>query len=296
MTVAKMKLTQLRVDGGTQFRRIPPESVEDYRDAMLDGDEFPPVEAIYDGTDFWLWDGFTRVAAAKEGGIKSIAVNVERGTHRDAVVKGLGANMKNGNRRTLEDKRNAVTAALQMEEFAQTSERAIARICGVSRDLVLAIKRGSTRTAAAPKKPPKSSGKTQGSTYEERGPEWQETPPADGPADQPGEPADDAASGPVTITKPGVKPVGNLHEVIAERDMLRDRLDSALAMLQEATDRITAFELRFETGDPHRELMTALNEEKERSRQIDERLRGMQNEKNEAIRAAKYWKKQATGK
>jgi hypothetical protein len=52
-------LDQIRIDGNTQFRdEINQDVVNDYKQAMLDGAEFPPIECTFDDTDYWLCDGF----------------------------------------------------------------------------------------------------------------------------------------------------------------------------------------------------------------------------------------------
>jgi len=44
----------------------------------------PPVQVVHDGTAHWLWEGFHRIEAAKQAGMKGIAVEITKGTQRDA--------------------------------------------------------------------------------------------------------------------------------------------------------------------------------------------------------------------
>lgn len=62
--------TLLRRDGGTQPRAaINLDVACEYGDAMKSGAKFPPVVAFYDGTDYWLADGFHRVEGAFSVGV-----------------------------------------------------------------------------------------------------------------------------------------------------------------------------------------------------------------------------------
>lgn len=132
----RMAGSLLRMDGGTQPRdQISDELVMEYRDAMAEGALFPPVVAFFDGSDYWLADGFHRVHAADAAGIE-VLVDVRQGTRRDAVLFSAGANATHGQRRTNADKRRAVLALLHDDEWRQWSDREIARRCAVSNRFV----------------------------------------------------------------------------------------------------------------------------------------------------------------
>lgn len=127
------KLSEIRTDGGTQSRiGLDRAKVEEYREAIASGDDFPALVAFYDGTDYWLADGFHRHAAAKLAGVDVFLVDVKQGTRRDAVLYAVGANATHGLPRTADDKRRAVETLLRDEEWAQWSDREIARRCKVS--------------------------------------------------------------------------------------------------------------------------------------------------------------------
>ena len=56
----------VRIDGGTQSRcRISQEMVDQYAESMADGAAFPPGVAFFDGSDYWLADGFHRYHALR---------------------------------------------------------------------------------------------------------------------------------------------------------------------------------------------------------------------------------------
>lgn len=141
MSTNNIGVSFIRTDGGTQARAgLDEATVIEYTDAMRDGAEFPPVTLFYDGTDYWLGDGFHRVEARRrlkdEGRGGAIAVDLRQGTRRDAVLFAAQANASHGLRRSADDKRRAVMCLLNDGEWGKWSDREIARRCHVSPTLV----------------------------------------------------------------------------------------------------------------------------------------------------------------
>jgi hypothetical protein len=101
---------------------------------MLEGAQFPPVAAYYDGSKYWLADGFHRFLAAQRNEYETIAAKVHEGSRTDALRHALGANATNGIYRSNADKRNAAEVAL--EEWPDMSNTVIAELCKVSPDLI----------------------------------------------------------------------------------------------------------------------------------------------------------------
>ncbi|HPB77059.1 MAG TPA: ParB/RepB/Spo0J family partition protein, partial [Chromatiaceae bacterium] len=60
--------------------------LNDYAEAMTAGSVFPPIVVFYDGTVHWLADGYHRLEAADEAGLKEITAEVRPGTKRDATL------------------------------------------------------------------------------------------------------------------------------------------------------------------------------------------------------------------
>lgn len=132
-----LKIELLRMDGGTQPRaEISEETVKEYAESMTDGAEFPPVIVFYDGTEYWLADGFHRANAAYKVGRDEVATDIRQGTLRDAVLYSVSANASHGLRRTNADKRRAVMTLLGDSEWSAWSDGEIARRCGVTRQTV----------------------------------------------------------------------------------------------------------------------------------------------------------------
>lgn len=134
--------SQIRTDGGTQMRaELDPATIEEYAQAIQAGATFPPIVAYYDGTDYWLGDGFHRLAAYKKIFMGGINCEVRSGTRRDAVLCAAGANATHGRRRTNADKRRSVETLLRDQEWGQWSDREIAKACCVDHKTVGNLRR-----------------------------------------------------------------------------------------------------------------------------------------------------------
>lgn len=130
-------LDDIVTDGGTQMReRLDDSVVGDYSRKMLEGVEFPQLVVYFDGSTYWLADGFHRYFAATMAGHVQINCEVRAGTKRDAILHAIGANSEHGKQRSPEDKRRAVAAMLNDEEWATWPQTKIAAHCGVSQQLV----------------------------------------------------------------------------------------------------------------------------------------------------------------
>lgn len=116
--------------------RLDDSTVADYAAAIKDGATFPPVIVFFDGSAYWLADGFHRFHAHRHAGSSTVAVDVRQGTKRDAILHSVGANASHGLRRTNEDKRRAVLTLLNDPEWSQWSDGEIAKRCAVSREYV----------------------------------------------------------------------------------------------------------------------------------------------------------------
>lgn len=128
MNTESLSISIIRVDGGTQPRaRTSLDAVSEYAEAMESGAKFPPVVVFYDGSEYWLADGFHRRDAAIAANLTEIKAEVKQGTLRDAVLYSVGVNTTHGLRRTNDDKRRAVIRLLEDAEWSTWSDREIAR-------------------------------------------------------------------------------------------------------------------------------------------------------------------------
>lgn len=129
----KLKLAAVRIDGGTQARVALDQAVViEYSENMKEGDKFPPMVVFYDGSHYWLADGFHRYFARKANGELEAEFDVKEGTQRDALLYSFGANGVRGLKLTAEDIRAIVTRMLQDDEWKGWSDTQIAKHVGTS--------------------------------------------------------------------------------------------------------------------------------------------------------------------
>jgi hypothetical protein len=129
MNTIRCALKDIRLDGGTQPRAgINEEVVADYTQAILRGDEMPPLVVFWDGVNRWLADGFHRHHAHAAAGTMEVEVKQHTGTKRDAILFAVGANAHHGLRLTNEDKRRSIRMLLEDPEWSQWSDRKIAEL------------------------------------------------------------------------------------------------------------------------------------------------------------------------
>jgi len=115
-------LTDIRIDRGTQPRtELNEDVIAEYAQLLPEGAEFPAITVYFDGTNYWLADGFHRHWAAKRANAE-LSINVIHGSNRDAVLHSVGANAKHGLRRSNQDKRKAVKTLLLDEKWCQWSD------------------------------------------------------------------------------------------------------------------------------------------------------------------------------
>jgi hypothetical protein len=118
----------IRLDGDTQGRiSVDPAIVEEYAALMRDGVLFPPISVWFDKKDYWVSDGFQRIAAATLAGLTRIQAEVRHGTLEDAQWASYAANSVHGLRRTRADLFCVVKRALAHRESKTLSTNLFAR-------------------------------------------------------------------------------------------------------------------------------------------------------------------------
>jgi hypothetical protein len=148
-----LKMDAVRLDGGTQFRKsINQDVVKDYKEKILDDVVLPPIQVTFDGSDYWLWDGFHRYFAIKAIGLTTIESKVTTGSVQDAKRLARKANSHHGLARDYDTKRNAVLDALDDPDNEGLSSREIAKQCDVSHTFVLNVKKPEKKLGNVSKK------------------------------------------------------------------------------------------------------------------------------------------------
>lgn len=298
----------MRIDGGTQARTAIDEgTVAEYAEAVRNGAVLPPLSLFFDGVHFWLADGFHRYHAyLQAGGVERISAEIRTGSRRDAVLYAVGANAAHGLRRSNADKRRAVQMVLDEPEWAQWSDREIARVCGVSQPFVseqrhAILKRLSdSQFGAAPatrtvtrngttyqqnvarigKGGPveRSATGPESATEPERAMKTGAAPPQNTPKDTPtlrtAERADTPTDTPTDT--PADTPAGELAQLRELAEPFEETLAEAEAMRK-----------IIEADDQLAEAVQMLKQAQELNRVLETRLLGLTNEKNEVLRRYK---------
>ena len=180
-----IELSKIRIDGGTQTReKLNQATVKEYIEAINAGATFPPVTLFFDGSAYWLADGFHRYFAAKKAGKKQIHEDITPGTQRDAVLHSLGANTAHGLPRSNKDKQRAVETLLNDPEWSKWSSRAIAEKCVVSHSYVSTLRdKMKSGHVSTPESQAQNNPGTGVNVYTQATPEQSKT----GAEDQPGQ-------------------------------------------------------------------------------------------------------------
>jgi hypothetical protein len=126
--IRSIPIAELRADGETQHRiQLHASIVLEYAALMKTGVEFPPIRVWCDGANYWLTDGFHRVAAAQTIGRASLTAEILYGSLSEAQWDSYAANSSHGVRRTTEECRRIVRLALRHRNAARRSNVEIAK-------------------------------------------------------------------------------------------------------------------------------------------------------------------------
>lgn len=151
----RLRLNQIRLDGGTQLReRLVPTIIEEYRPHYRQAEVALPAPVVFrdEAGDHWLADGFHRYhAAAQELPTEGeIECDVRQGTKRDAQLYAAAANESHGLRRTAADRRRAAELLLRDPEWTTWSDREIARAIKVDSRVVGEVRARLAATGEIP--------------------------------------------------------------------------------------------------------------------------------------------------
>lgn len=126
--VIRIQLKMIRIDGGTQQReKISDETVSRYQLSYSEGVELPPIRAVFDGVNYWLWEGFHRYFSQRNLEYEFVSCEVRPGTQRDAVFLSTTANRDNALQRSNGDIKKAVETLLKDPEWSKMSDREVSR-------------------------------------------------------------------------------------------------------------------------------------------------------------------------
>jgi len=113
---------------------LDPTTLAEYADAWKAGADFPPVVVFdVDGT-LYVTQGFHRYESARMAGIVRLAVEVHKGTWKEARLNAAGSNGTHGLKRSNEDKQRSV--GMVLEDNPTWSNAKVAEAANVSDRMV----------------------------------------------------------------------------------------------------------------------------------------------------------------
>lgn len=128
-----LKLSSITLDDEIQSRcQIYGDVVARYAEAMRRGEEFPPITVFYNGSSFWLVDGFHRFQAKKEIGSHKILAVISQGDRQDAILHATRANIESKLQLTEADIHKNVYKLIGHPEWRRWSDKEIADQCGTN--------------------------------------------------------------------------------------------------------------------------------------------------------------------
>lgn len=149
--VQLVSLAEIRIDGGTQCRlELSEATVEEYSELLVGDFAFPPALVYFDGSTYWMADGFHRFFAYKRTHHDEMPCVVLQGSREDAQWESCGSNKAHGLRRSNADKQRAVVLALAHPNAANLSNGVIASHVGVDEGTIRNYRKKAESTPEFP--------------------------------------------------------------------------------------------------------------------------------------------------
>lgn len=126
-----LNVAEIRTDGGTQHRETDPSVIRQYAALMAAETRFPPLNVWFDGTYYWLTDGFHRLAAADKCGFRYVTAYIHNGSLEDAIWDSFCANSQHGLRRKRSDIVRLIERTLKHAKASSLSNVQIAKHLGI---------------------------------------------------------------------------------------------------------------------------------------------------------------------
>lgn len=137
----QVRVDRIEAPPGATLRPVDQRFVDDYAQDIARG-QYPPIKVVFDPASkrYFGWDFQHRLAAAKQAGLATIAVERWRGTAADARYWAATStcNLTHGNRASNADKRLMVAEALAMHP--ETTDRQLALAAGFSHTFVSKVR------------------------------------------------------------------------------------------------------------------------------------------------------------
>ena len=144
---------KIRLDGNTQPRvQMDSSVIDEYAETYSRSpDIMPPLDVMFDGASYWLYDGFHRRWGAERAGLQSVRCRILQGTQQDAQWASYQMNQAHGLRRSRADKELAIKRALRHPDGRGMSDSHLANYLGVSDKTVAKFRAELESTSEIPK-------------------------------------------------------------------------------------------------------------------------------------------------
>lgn len=266
-------ISKIKLHESLQSRSVmSQETIDEYTESLLDGVKLPGILVYFDENTYWLVDGYHRYFAHKKAGFKEIEAEIVQGTFRDAELRSTGVNYGHGLQRTNQDKRKAVMKLLNDLEWAEWSDREIARQCNVSNMTVIRIKK-SLDIVNVEKKAIRNGTEF---TFKPKAPVQKEPEAAPRPSETPV----------LDVVHEQLQELATAHEMLAEENAkLMDRI--AINAMDATPEEKESAE---QTLQELRAIIKTLEAE---NRALKASRDGLQNKNVELIKTVAYWQRRA---
>jgi hypothetical protein len=134
--IKDVALASINNSAGTQHRLLNTDKVLEYAELINEGIVLPPVTVIFDGRDYFLVDGFHRLAAQRRTANKYISCQIYDGTKLDAIFMSYTANQAHGIPRTRDEIKGIIIKMFNDTECKGMTDDGIAKHIGASRSYV----------------------------------------------------------------------------------------------------------------------------------------------------------------
>jgi hypothetical protein len=140
-SVQKIGLKHITIDHEIQSRvAMDMGAAQEFSQAIIRGDVFPPVDVFHDNGVYLLADGFHRYEAHHHAGKTEIRCTVHQGDRRDALIFSAGANKAFSLKRSTADVHKAICMLLEDSEWFHRNDAQIAHHVGCSAQTVWRVR------------------------------------------------------------------------------------------------------------------------------------------------------------
>ena len=131
MRPTNLEFGKIDMSGSTQVRVSLDQATVNLYAELMEHQRLDPIQVLFDGHKYWIWDGYHRLHAAIKRGDKTISAIIRDGTEQEALERALTqANIRHGMPLSNADKVKKARMALRL--WTGMSNSVLAKKIGVS--------------------------------------------------------------------------------------------------------------------------------------------------------------------